>query len=104
MEGAKAFEVLAGPGQRYMLADNLRDVHPVPDLVNDVVRNQSLAHSGPHRPVSIQPPGSSVKNVFETIKNRPCSLTNGSRECQTDWAHAHHPGGQAIGLPPSTWR
>ena len=84
MEGAEAFEVLAGPGQRYVLANNLRDVHPVSDLVNDVVRNQSLAHSGPHCPVSIQPPGSAVKTAFETIKNRPCSLTNGSRECQTN--------------------
>jgi hypothetical protein len=47
MERTQAFKILASPGQRHMLADNLRDVYPVSDLVDDVVRNQALAHSGP---------------------------------------------------------
>ena len=48
MERTQAFKILASPGQRNMLADNLRDVYPVSDLVDDVVRNQALAHGGPH--------------------------------------------------------
>ena len=47
MERTKAFKILAGSGQCHMLADNLRDVYPVSDLVDDVVRNQALAHSHP---------------------------------------------------------
>ena len=47
MEGAQTFKILAGSSQGHMLADNLRDVYAIPDLVDDVVRNQALAHSGP---------------------------------------------------------
>lgn len=47
MERAQALQILASPGQCHMLADNLRDVHPVSDLVDDVVRNQAMAHGGP---------------------------------------------------------
>jgi hypothetical protein len=47
MEGTQAFKILASPSQRNMLADNLRDVYPVSDLVYDIVRNQALAHGGP---------------------------------------------------------
>ena len=47
MEWAQALEILTGPRQGDMLADNLRDVYPVSDLVDNLVRNQALAHSGP---------------------------------------------------------
>ena len=47
MERTQAFKILASPGQRHMLADNLRDVYPVSDLVNDVVRIRPMAHGGP---------------------------------------------------------
>ena len=59
MEGAQTFKILAGSGQGHMLADNLRDVYPIPDLVDDVVRNQALAHSGPrlHTAESNHPAG-----------------------------------------------
>lgn len=47
MKGTQALEVLPGPSQRHMLAHDFRDVHSVSDLVDDVVRNQALAHGGP---------------------------------------------------------
>jgi len=47
MERAETLEILPGASQRHMLTHDLRDVHPVSDLVNDVVRNQALAHGGP---------------------------------------------------------
>jgi hypothetical protein len=59
MERAQALQILASPGQCHMLADNLRDVHPVSDLVDDVVRNQAMAHGGPrlHTQNSTTPSG-----------------------------------------------
>ena len=59
MERTQALQILTGPRQRHMLADNLRDIHPVSDLVDDVVRNQALAHSGPrlHTAESNHPAG-----------------------------------------------
>ena len=47
MERTEAFEILPGPRQCHMLAHDLRNVHSVSDLVNDVVRNQALTHGGP---------------------------------------------------------
>ena len=47
MERTQAFEILSGARQRHMLAHDFRDVHSVSDLVDDVVRNQALAHGGP---------------------------------------------------------
>lgn len=47
MERTQALQILAGPRQRHMLADNLRDVYPIPDLIDNVVRDQALAHGGP---------------------------------------------------------
>ena len=65
MEGAQTFKILAGSGQGHMLADNLRDVYPIPDLVDDVVRNQALAHSGPRCTGSVQPPSRRGRIRFE---------------------------------------
>ena len=47
MERTEPLEILAGSGQCHVLTHDLRDVHSVSDLVNDVVRNQALAHGGP---------------------------------------------------------
>ena len=47
VEGTQALEILPGSSQRHMLAHDFRDVHSVSDLVDDVVRNQALAHGGP---------------------------------------------------------
>ena len=47
MERTESFEILPGSGQCHVLTHDLRDVHSVSDLVDDVVRNQALAHGGP---------------------------------------------------------
>jgi len=47
MERTEPLKILAGSGQCHVLTHDLRDVHSVSDLVDDVVRNQALAHGGP---------------------------------------------------------
>src|SRR5574340_989831 len=47
VERTQAFQVLPGSGQRHVLTHDLRDVHPVSDLVDHIVRNQASAHGGP---------------------------------------------------------
>jgi hypothetical protein len=46
MEGAEPPEVLSGLGKGDVLADHLHNINPVPDLVDDLVSNQALPHSG----------------------------------------------------------
>ena len=47
MERTEPLEILAGSGQCHVVTHDLRDVHSVSDLVDDVVRNQALPHGGP---------------------------------------------------------
>ncbi|MFO0732770.1 MAG: hypothetical protein U0231_10905 [Nitrospiraceae bacterium] len=47
MERTEPLEVLPGSSQGDVLTDDLGDVDPVSDLVDDVVRNQASAHSDP---------------------------------------------------------
>lgn len=41
---AQAFQILTGSGQTDVLSDDLRDVDPVPNLIDDVFGNQASAH------------------------------------------------------------
>ena len=44
MEWAEALEILAGFGQRDVMTDDVRDVDPALDLIDDIVGNQPVAH------------------------------------------------------------
>ncbi|SLM49630.1 conserved protein of unknown function [Nitrospira japonica] len=44
MKGTQPFQILTASDQAHVLPDNLRDVDPVPDLIDDVFRNQASAH------------------------------------------------------------
>jgi len=44
MERTEAFEILASSGQTDVLADDLHDVSPVPDLIDHVFCDQTSAH------------------------------------------------------------
>jgi hypothetical protein len=44
MEGTETFQVLAGPSQAYVMADDLGDIDPISDLIDHVFRNQASAH------------------------------------------------------------
>ncbi len=44
MKRAQAFKILAGFGQRDVMAHDIGDVDPALDLINDVVGNQTVAH------------------------------------------------------------
>ena len=70
MERTQALKILANPGQSHMLGDDLRDVHSVSDLVNDVVRNQALAHGDPRlHPQESSHPGGLVGNAWNAIES-----------------------------------
>ena len=40
VEGAETLQILPSTGQADMLPDNLGDVDPILDLIDDIVRNQ----------------------------------------------------------------
>src|SRR5687767_7133261 len=44
MEGAEALQILARSGQTHVLTNDLCDVDPVSNLVDDIVRNQASTH------------------------------------------------------------
>lgn len=44
MERAKSLEILPGFGQGHVMADNVGDINPVFDLVDQFVSNQASAH------------------------------------------------------------
>ena len=44
MEGTETFQILASTSQAHMLPDNLGDIDPILDLIDDVVRNQASTH------------------------------------------------------------
>ncbi len=47
MERTQPLQILSSPGERDMMADDIRDIDPVTNLVDDVVRNQASAHESP---------------------------------------------------------
>jgi hypothetical protein len=44
VEGAETLQILPSTGQADMLPDNLGDVDPILDLIDDIVRNQASTH------------------------------------------------------------
>ena len=44
MEWTQSLQVLPGSGERHMVTDDIRDIDPVTNLIDDVVRNQASAH------------------------------------------------------------
>src|SRR5215217_337446 len=69
MKGTQPFEVLAGFGQRYVVAYNVGDVNPVLYLIDQFVSNQASAHESRNscRTRQARPDGS----VAKLWKNRP---------------------------------
>jgi hypothetical protein len=44
VEGAQALKILAGLGQGHVMAHDVGNINPIPDPINDFVRNQAVAH------------------------------------------------------------